>query len=122
MNTYTNMPEHTKQQSPGRKGKVRTMAVTTWVSIEYIATQIVDAVTEDLRVFRKEANLFLGTTIGLLGLFNWSTGKYCDGNSSDYLSCTRPTVYYYYGAFEIALMVLGVVLVLVWCVNNRQTK
>lgn len=98
------------------------MATTTWVSIEYIAVRLVEAAYEDLKIVRTEVNLFLGVLLGLLGLFNWSTGKYCDGNSSDYLSCTRPTVYYYYGAFEITLIVLGTLLVLIWLVKKRPVK
>jgi len=115
----TTMAEYTpdgiteRKQRPGR-------AQTIWISIEFISVQIADAIGRDLSIMRRELHLFLGTTLFLLGLLNWSIGKYCDGNTADYLSCTRPEAYYYYGGVEIALMVLGALLVLVWLVKTRS--
>ena len=95
---------------------------TVWVSVEYLSVRVLEAIVEDLRIMREEIDLFLGAAFVLLGVMNWSTGKYCDGNSSDYLSCTRPTVYYYYGAFEIVLVVFGIALVLLWIVKRQHSK
>ena len=93
---------------------------TVWASIEYLSYMAAKSVGETLSIMRKEAGLFTGTTVLLLGLLNWSSNKYCDGNTADYLSCTRPNTYYYYGGFEIALIIAGVLLILVWYVKNRR--
>ena len=105
-----------------QRGGVRVFLRTVWVSVEYLSVRVLEAIVEDLRIMREEIDLFLGTGLFLLGMLNWSTGKYCDGNSSDYLSCTRPTVYYYYNAFEIILAILGVGLVLLWFVKRLRAK
>ena len=116
------MVEKTQEQHTAAKGKVGTFISTTWVSIEYVSVRIAEALAENFRIIRSETNLFLGVTLFLLGLLNWSIGKFCDGNSADYLSCTRPTTYYYYGSFEIILILLGVVLVLIWLVKKRKVR
>lgn len=90
------------------------------VSLEYVSVHTLRAIGENIRIMRREGNLFFGAFFFLLGFFNWSSGKYCDGNTADYLSCTRPATYYYYGWFEISLIVLGVSLVLVWLVQNSK--
>ncbi len=95
---------------------------TAWISIEYVVFHFMNGLGETLRVMRRDANLFLGATLALLGLLNWSIGKYCDGNTADYLSCTRPEAYYYYGWFEIVLIIVGVLLVLAWYAKNRREK
>ena len=105
-----------------KEGGRRNIAQTFWVSVEYVSYHFARACADNIRIMRKEGNLFAGAGLVLLGLLNWSSGKYCDGNTADYLSCTRPNTYYYYGAFQIALIILGVFLVLVWYVKNRQTK
>ncbi len=110
--------EHQKE----RKGGAGRIFRTTWLSLEFIAFHLAKALGENVRVIRREVNLFLGSALSILGLLNWSTGKYCDGNTADYLSCTRPTAYYYYGWFSITLILVGVTLLLVWYVRNRRSK
>lgn len=110
--------EHQEEGGSRSRGILRAV----WISIEYIAYHIAKAFGENLRTMRKEMNLFLGAALTVLGMLNWSTGKYCDGNTADYLSCTRPTAYYYYSWFSVTLVLIGVLLVLVWFVRNRKSK
>lgn len=110
--------EHSPEERTERKG-IRAKAHTVWISIEFLSVQLVEAIERDIAIIRHEADLFVGTLFLLLGGLNWSTGKYCDGNTADYLSCTRPDAYYYYSAFAVALIVLGVFLILIWAVKKR---
>jgi hypothetical protein len=80
---------------------------------------LVVALEEYARLMRKEMELFLGTLFLIVGALNFDSGKYCDGNTADYLSCTRPAVYYYFDALDVVLVVLGVFLLLLWRVKNR---
>jgi len=73
-----------------------------------------DAAEEDWAIIREQSHLFLGALLLLLGLLDFHSGKYCDGNTADYLSCTRPVTYYYYTWLEIILIILGVMLILLW--------
>ena len=116
------MTDNTTKERAAHKGGIGAFFQTVWVSIEYLSVHLLDALAEDARIIRQEADLFSGMIIFLLGFLNWSSAKYCDGNSSDYLSCTRPATYYYYGAFEIVLIMFGVVLLLLWFVKRRHTK
>jgi hypothetical protein len=109
-------------QEVGSKRKKGSFVSSVWITVEYLSSKLWDALVADARVVGEEANLFLGSLLFIVGLFNWSVGKYCDGNSSDYLSCTRPTVYYYYSAFEVVLMVVGASLVLVWLIERKRGK
>lgn len=68
----------------------------------------------------REAELFLGTGLLLTGLLNWSSGKYCDGNTADYLSCTNPTTYYYYGGLQIVLIIVGSFFLLFWYLKRNK--
>lgn len=81
---------------------------------------VVDILADSLRTIAREKELFLGTGLALLGLLNFNVGRYCDGNTAEYLSCTRPAVYYYFDALDIALIIVGVFLVLVWFVRVRS--
>lgn len=103
-------------------GRLRTIVQTIWISIEYVSFQFFEALGDRIKTMRKEIDLFLGAIFLFIGVLNWSSGKYCDGNTADYLSCTRPATYYYYGSFEIVLVVLGVLLILVWYIKNRRAK
>ncbi len=116
------MTEHKETTGEGKKRSVKGIAHTTWITVEYLSVRVAEALGVNVRIMREEADLFVGATLTLLGLLNWSSSKYCDGNTADYLSCTRPTTYYYYGWFEIALVILGTLLVLVLFVKNRRSR
>jgi hypothetical protein len=83
-----------------------------WFLIVFDRTM--DTLEEDWAIVRQQSDLFLGALLFLLGLLDFHSGKYCDGNTADYLSCTRPVTYYYYTWLEIILIILGVILILLW--------
>jgi hypothetical protein len=114
------MAEHSPEAI--REGKRVKWFTTVWVSIEFISVQIADAIMDYLWIIRRELELFSGTALVLVGLLHWSSSKYCDGNTADYLSCTNPVTYYYYDAFEITIIVLGAFLVMIWFLKNRKSK
>ena len=65
-------------------------------------------------VIRKEADLFFGTAITIVGMLGFSAGRYCDGNTAEYLSCTRPSSFYYFDALHITLVIIGVFYIALW--------
>jgi len=73
-----------------------------------------------LTLMRAEFELFAGTALLIVGMLGFRSGKYCDGNTADYLSCTRPSTFYYYSAFDIALVVIGFFLVLFWFLSRSR--
>lgn len=87
--------------------------------IWYLFNKAMDAMEGNWRIIKQESDLFLGTLFTILGVFGFHSGKYCDGNTADYLSCTRPTTFYYYGWLEIALIVAGVFFILLWFQKRR---
>ena len=73
-----------------------------------------------VNVVVRESDLFLGTALFLIGFVGFESGRYCDGNSADYLSCTRPATYYFYDAPHTILIILGVFLVMMWVLRDRR--
>jgi lysozyme family protein len=57
---------------------------------------------------------------GVVGLLSIEADKFCDGNTADYLSCTRPSTYYFYSPLDIAIVVVGVFLILIWVRSRRD--
>jgi hypothetical protein len=90
-----------------------------WLTILHVLDLVVDMIEHDWAIVKREGDLFFGTLLFLVGFLNVQSGKYCDGNTSDYLSCTRPTTYYYYNGFEVALIIIGVVFILLWFMKRR---
>ncbi len=91
-----------------------------WINTFRFFDHLLDVVEADWEIIRREGDLFAGAFIGLVGLLNVESGKYCDGNSADYLSCTRPTTYYYYNGLEVALIIIGVFLILLWWTKRSR--
>ena len=91
-----------------------------WLFIEFIFDRVVDLMGENVRIMRQEGELFFGIALLILGVFNFQSGKYCDGNISDYISCTRPSTYYYYGGFEIFLILVGAFFLMFWILKRQQ--
>ena len=92
----------------------------TYIFFIRLAEYLFDVVEENLFIMRREAHLFAGTFFIILGMLNFSSNKYCDGNTAEYLSCTRPTTYYYYGWLQVAFVILGVFLILLWVLKRRE--
>lgn len=86
---------------------------------QYLYDTLLEAVASDWKVFKREARIFVGTAFVILGVFGFESGKYCDGNTADYLSCTRPSTYYYFDNLDILLIVLGSFLIIVWFITPR---
>ena len=114
--------EHTEsgvEQTPQRTGIVRPV-FRLWSFIEFLFDTAYDATEVNLRVMWKEIDLFLGVALFLVGLFGFSSGRFCDGNVGDYFTCTRPTSYHYYDGIHITLIVLGAFFVLLWLEKRRR--
>ncbi len=75
-----------------------------------------------VRYILLETELFLGAALLAIGTFGFESDKYCDGNTADYLSCTRPSTFYYYDWLDVTLIVLGIFFVLVWVLRNRESR
>jgi len=76
----------------------------------------------NMRLMWIEGELFLGTILFCTGLLGFESDKYCDGNSADYLSCTRPATYYYFDAIDIALITIGIIFVILWLLKRGGAK
>ena len=85
----------------------------------YLFDTTIDGLGEKIHIIWREFELFLGSTLILLGLLSFKADKFCDGNTADYLSCTRPSAFYYFPALDKGLIILGVILVLVWVVKRK---
>lgn len=90
-----------------------------WIIADYIFDGVVEALSGNIAVVRKEVQLFLGSALVIIGFFGFESGKYCDGNTADYLSCTRPSTYYFYDYVDLTCLILGVTLILLWVVKRR---
>lgn len=91
-----------------------------WLVALYALDRFVDWLLARLSVMRRESDLFLGITLASVALLGFRAGRYCDGNTADYLSCTRPAVFYYYPAATVALFVLGMFLLALWRLGRRS--
>ncbi len=85
----------------------------------YVIESGIDAAHLYARIIAREKEIFLGAALTLIGALNFNSARYCDGNTADYLSCTRPATYYYFDAFDTTLIVLGVFFILIWCLKRR---
>lgn len=88
--------------------------------IGYIQKSVVEGGKETFAAVVREFDLFLGNALILIGLLSFESDKYCDGNTADYLSCTRPSTYYYFDYLDIALIILGSTLVIAWFLKQRR--
>lgn len=91
-----------------------------WITALYLMDRFLDWLGAHFAIVRREIDLFLGLVLVLVPALNLHAGRYCDGNSADYLSCTRPAVYYYYNGFDVALIVAGIFLVVLWLLARRR--
>ncbi len=73
-----------------------------------------------LATIARDMELFIGTALTLVGVLSIEADKFCDGNTADYLSCTRPSTYYFYSPLDIAIIVVGVFLILIWLRRHRS--
>ncbi len=88
--------------------------------LTYSIETIVDAIIIRLRILAREKDLVIGSILVVVGFLNFESDKYCDGNTAEYLACTRPSTYYYFDALDITFIVLGVCLVLVAYIRAKS--
>jgi len=93
-----------------------------WQWIIATFDRLMDALEYDWVIIRREYDIFLGALLFLTGLLDFHSGKYCDGNTADYLSCTRPVTFYYYTWLEIILIILGVGFILLWFMKRDRSR
>ncbi len=91
-----------------------------WLVLQWGFDKLIDSQRGNYEIIKKEADLFFGTALTIMGLLGFSSSKFCDGNTADYLSCTRPTSYHYYSAFAIFLVIIGVFFILFWFLKRRK--
>src|ERR1700690_850362 len=94
----------------------------TWAFIVRAFDRITDIAEQDGSIIKREGDLFAGAALVLIGLMHFQSNRYCDGNSADYLSCTRPSSYYYYGGLEIILVLLGSFFILLWFIKRGHAR
>jgi hypothetical protein len=83
---------------------------------------IFSQMTSVVFLVKKNAMLFFGNALFFLGVFGFSRGKYCDGNTANYLDCTNPAAYYYYGPFALAAILLGSFFATAWFLKKSDTQ
>lgn len=102
--------------------RVKSVGSAVWLIILYIFDRTLDALARDVIIVQREADVFFGTFLLLVGLFGFESGRYCDGNVGDYISCTRPATFYYFDTLDIVLVVLGVFFVLFWYFKHEHNS
>jgi hypothetical protein len=103
-----------------RPKKRRSRMRIVWLFADYLFDAVLVSVQENAAIMRRESQLFLGSALLVLGLFGFESGKYCDGNTANYLSCTRPATYYYYDYLDFACIIIGISLLLLWYIKRRS--
>lgn len=112
------MPDEALQSSEIRHRKQGILGIIVMVVFSFF-DHLVESLIDYIRVIVRERELFFGAVLVLLGLLNFNSGKYCDGNAADYLSCTRPATFYYFDWLDITLICIGVVGILLWFMKER---
>lgn len=80
----------------------------------------IEFLSSSWRTIMRHKELFAGIGFTLVGLLSFNSDKFCDGNTADYLSCTRPSTFYYFDWLDITLIVAGVFLALIWYLRDRE--
>jgi hypothetical protein len=93
-----------------------------WPAVERSFDFVADTLDEYARLMRRESELFFGAAFLCIGLLNFQNGKNCDGNTAEYLTCTHPSTFFYYGWLEVTLVVIGVFLILIWFLKRGEEK
>ncbi len=109
--------EHTENHTTSKSSRRRGVFIET---VRDMLLRAVELAYEKLEIMRREASLFFGLALFFVGVFGFRAGRFCDGNAADYLSCTRPAVYYYYGVFELGIIVIGASLIALWFLKPRR--
>ncbi len=100
--------------------KIKTLAQFAWLLFQHLFDRSLDALARDLVIVQREADLFLGAALSLVGLLGFESARYCDGNLNDYISCTRPATYYYFDTLDIVFIIFGLFFMLVWYFKHKE--
>lgn len=103
-----------------RKGTLAKSAQFAWLLLLWAIDRLVDLALVNGRIFAQEASLFIGVAVLSIGLLSFESAKYCDGNTAEYLSCTRPSTYYYFDALDIFLVIVGISCILLWWLKRKR--
>lgn len=110
-------PEITPTEAPAKRRSPGALSMV-WHAMVYTFDNLIDSTLRNLEIMWREFDLFFGALLFFSGLFGFSADKFCDGNTADYLSCTRPTAYYFYDKFHLFLILVGAVFVLLWMLKR----
>ncbi len=107
-----------------RKGRRRTQRKRGFLSVTFrtigaLVRFLFEKMREDVAVMLINARLYIGLAFLIVGLLSFSSGKYCDGNSSSYYACTRPSTYYYYSWWATILVVVGSFFIVLWFLRRK---
>lgn len=112
--------EEIQKEQKGVWARIVNAGTFVWLLIQYLFDRSLDALARDFIIIQREADLFLGAALTLVGLLGFESARYCDGNLNDYISCTRPATYYYFDTLDITLTVLGAFFILVWYFKHKE--
>jgi len=98
-----------------KRGFMRMVIRTIFAFLLFVRMKIKD----DAIVIFKHNRLFLGLVLLIIGILSFESGKYCDGNSSNFYSCTRPSTYYYYPWWTIVFIVIGSFFIVLWFLRRK---
>lgn len=105
-----------------RPGKIQTPFRSMALFIRYLFDTFVTATTTNVILILREIDLFFGAALLAIGFFSFESDKFCDGNTADYLSCTRPSTFYYFDALDIFCIVVGIFFILLWVLKSREGR
>lgn len=88
--------------------------------VSAVALFLRDKVRQDFNLMVTQSRLFIGIAFLCVGFLLFESGKYCDGNPSNYYACTRPSTYYYYPWWAILLVILGSFSVVLWFLRKDK--
>lgn len=86
----------------------------------YARHSLIEGAKETFAAVIREFDLFLGNALVVVGVLGFDSDKFCDGNTADYLSCTRPSTYYYFDWLDILLVMIGTTLIIAWFLKQRR--
>lgn len=102
-----------------RKRKKPGIIRSTFFTFGYVLLIFRKALVDDLKLMWDDLRLFIGAVVVVIGLLSFESERYCDGTAATHAACTRPSTYYYFEPWTIAMITLGCVLLLLWWVRRR---
>lgn len=105
-----------------RTGRVKSAFQFLSLLVRFLFERLVAAATTNTLLILREIDLFFGTALLAIGFFGFESDKFCDGNTADYLSCTRPSTFYYFDTLDMFLIVVGLFFIILWFLKNRDSR